>query len=531
MPDSPRTRPHAWNATAPTRWAWVLLVFALLAAANAQTYYRLPGANAQVAGGAVTLEAAGRSATYVQGLGWLDDIDAPPPLLVDGAVLGTRDLLRALGIDVPVLEDVRFGGDQAVRVVLEISGLDDASGLQPLARRGVLEPGRPLVLELPELLLPAAPVDPQRGIDVVLEPVLGATRLSLHAPAATFEVFALEAPTRLVIDVVPQPVEADREAVVRSVGPGISYRRFVAGNGMGLTVVHAVEVAPGAGEVRVVGESRVPRTVAELASGAVVAINAGYFDPATFAAIGLLRVDYGLLSLPSRNRAAFAASGDRLSIARVASEVDVRVDGRVAVTGAAEERVRYIPGFGGLAGSPDRGLLVVNDGVVAMNMVGPRDVPEDAFALAYDPSLRTLALVEPGQRIDIDVRMRPPAFETARYAVEAGPLLVREGEPAFDPAAEAFARGQRILDAYTQQAGVGLRADGTLLLVVAETMRAEDLVGVFLGLGAQDAMRLDSGSSTALLVNGEAVNRAVSRRVISAIVVRNATADAAPGTP
>ena len=139
--------------------------------------------------------------------------------------------------------------------------------------------------------------------------------------------------------------------------------------------------------------------------------------------------------------------------------------------------------------------------------------------------------MEPGQRIDIDVRMRPAAFESARYAVEAGPLLVRDGQPAFDPAVEAFARGQRILDAYTQQAGVGLRADGTLLLVVAETMRAEDLVGVFLGLDAQDAMRLDSGSSTALLVNGEAVNRAVSRRVVSAIVVRSATASATPGTP
>lgn len=508
-----------------------LIVALMFAAAWSQTYYRLPGAQARESGGAIVLETQTGSITYVPGMGWLEPIDAPPPLLVDGAVLGTRELIAALGITVPVLEDVRFGGDAAVRIVLEFSGFADATDFRPLAQRGVIELEAPLVLELPELLLPATPVDPQRNVDVVLEPIEGATRLSVYSSAATYEVFALEGPTRLVIDVVPQPETFEREAIVRDIAPGIRYQRFVAPNGMGLTVVHAVEVAPGAGQVRVVGENGVPRTVAELASGAVVAINAGYFDPATFAAIGLLTVDHGLLSFPSRNRAAFAATGGALAIARVSATVDVAVDGVRVVAAAVEDAVRYVDGFDGLAGEPDKGLLVVVDGVVTQNMVGPRVVPAEGFGLVYDPALRPLALVDPGQRIDVDVRMRPAMFQGARYAVEAGPLLVENGAPAFDPAQESFARGQRILDAYTQQAGVGLRPDGTLLMVVAETMRAEDLVGVFLELGADAAMRLDSGSSTALLIDGDAVNRAVSRRVVSAIVVRTEPVGTAPRTP
>lgn len=513
------------------RLVWVLLTLGCLVGTSfAQTYYHLPGASSQATGGAIVLEGYGQTYTYVQGLGWLEPIDAPPPLLVDGSVLGTIDLIEALGIDVPVLSDVRFGGDSAVRIVLEVHNLADVSSLGRLAQRGVLEEGDVLALDLPELLVPADPIDPQRGVDLMLLPTPGGTRLELRAGLSSYDVFALDGPPRLVIDVVPQPVSAERVTETREVRPGIRYHRFVAGNGMGLSVVHAVEVAPGAGEIRVVGESHVPRTMSELASGAVVAINAGYFDPADFSAIGLLRVDHELLSLPSRNRAAFAASGRDIAIARVSAEVDVLVDDVPIIVDALEDSVRYVDGFGGLVGAPDKGLLIVVDDVIARNVVGPREVPRGAYALIYDPALRSLARADIGQRAEVRVRLRPRAFQTARYAVEAGPLLVADGRPAFEPDLEAFVRGQRILDAYTQQAGIGIRADGTLLLVAAATMRAEDLIGVFLSLDAHTAMRLDSGGSTALLVDGRAVNSAGNRRIVSAIVVRADAAEAAPAT-
>ncbi|MFA5595282.1 MAG: phosphodiester glycosidase family protein, partial [Trueperaceae bacterium] len=102
---------------------------------------------------------------------------------------------------------------------------------------------------------------------------------------------------------------------------------------------------------------------------------------------------------------------------------------------------------------------------------------------------------------------------------EAGPLLVKDGLAAYQPELERFATGQRILDGLTQQAAVGVTADGSTLLVVAETMRASELVPLFLSLGADRAMRLDSGSSTTLVIDGRAVNRSTERRVVSAIVL------------
>jgi exopolysaccharide biosynthesis protein len=104
--------------------------------------------------------------------------------------------------------------------------------------------------------------------------------------------------------------------------------------------------------------------------------------------------------------------------------------------------------------------------------------------------------------------------------VEAGPLLLKDGRPAFEPEREAFARGVRILDEVTQQAAIGVRADGTVLLVAAEAMVAADLVALFEALGARDAMRLDSGGSTTLVADGLVLNRRTERAVANAIVWR-----------
>ena len=53
---------------------------------------------------------------------------------------------------------------------------------------------------------------------------------------------------------------------------------------------------------------------------------------------------------------------------------------------------------------------------------------------------------------------------------------MKDGQPAYEPELERFALGQRILDGLTQQSAIGVTATGTTLLVVAETMRASELV-------------------------------------------------------
>ncbi len=497
----------------------LLLVLTGAAWAQPSTLYRLPGASVHVTDGAIRLSYGGTELTYVEGLGWLGDVRADPPQVSPDGVLVDGSVLDALGVSLPRLADVRFGGNGDVRVVLDVRDLSE-SDVSGLRREGDVASGNPLTLHLPPMLLPASSPDPYHGVEVAVDPEPGGVRASVSGPAFHYKVFPLSNPTRVVIDIVPQK-QAELPEIDRTLAPGVRYRRFNAPSSSGSSVVHLISIAPGDAELRVVGASREPRTLTQLASGAVAGINAGYFDPSTFAAVGLLRVDYGMLSLPTRSRAAVAFSPSGASIARLHAHLSLRVDGRsvdAGETGAGN--IGVATAAGALVGGPRVGVITVQHGVVLGNRVGPRSVPPAGFALVYPPDHRTLARVDAGSSVALDLQLQPASFDAAPYVVEAGPLLVKNGQAAFDPQAEGFPTGQRILDAVTQQSAIGIMPDGTVLLVVAQSMRASDLVPLFLGLGARDAMRLDSGSSATLVADGKPLNRTFERKVVSAIVVR-----------
>jgi hypothetical protein len=501
----------------------LLLLVAPVGAVVAQgvPLYRLPGAAVSQSDGAVTLSYGGITLTYVEGLGWLGSVKADPPEVTPSGVLVDGSILDALGVRLPRLDGIRFGGDGEVRIVLDVSGMTegDLSGLQ---FEGDVAKGNPLKLHLPPMLLPAESPQPYRGVDVTVDPEPGGVQASVSGPAFHYKVFPLGHPARLVVDVVPQ-TQADLPEIQRTLAPGVTYHRFNAPSSSGKSVVHVVSVAPGDAELRVVGTSGRGRTLTELAAGAVAGVNAGYFDPHTFAAVGLLRVDYGLLSLPTADRAAVAFGSSGAIIARLdQAHLSLQVGtSNLDVGDSGSDGVWVATAAGALVGGPRLGVITAQRGVVLGNMVGPRSVPRSGFALVYPPEKRALARVDAGAPVALHLSLQPQAFETAPYAVEAGPMLVQNGQPAYDPTREGFPKGQRILDAVTQQSAIGVKPDGTVLLVVAESMRAADLVPLFLQLGARAAMRLDSGSSSTMVVDGKAVNRTSERHVVSAIVVRS----------
>lgn len=483
-------------------------------------YYRLPGATTTLTDDAVTIRYGAYHETYVAGLGWLSGIAADAPVVQDGEVLVNSSVLDALGVHLPRLEGVRSSGGAEVRVVLDMPGLT-AMQLEGLRGSGHMPAGQQLSFWLPPLLLPELAPDEIGGVALDLRQEEGGTRLLVSGPALDYDVFPLANPTRLVLDLMPKRDLTPVVQTEREVAPGVTYRRFTVHTTSGGSVVHLVSIEPAAGELRVVGESRVPRTTSELASGALVALNAGYFDTTTFNAIGYLLVDHGLQSLPSRNRASIGFSaGQPPLIDRL--DVTIRLHtsfGAIDVGNAQLDDVDVVRTAGAFAGSATRGVLLVQGGRVVENKIGPRRVPEGGYALVYPPGNRSIALLDEGDRVILDTLIEPSSFGQARYAVEAGPLLVKNGQAAYQPELERFALGQRILDGLTQQSAVGVTADGTTLLLVAETMRASELVPLFLSLGADRAMRLDSGSSTTLVIDGRAVNRSSERRVVSAIVL------------
>lgn len=499
----------------------------------------VPGELVRVTGDGVVFQAFGSQASYLEGLGWTTSWALPAPRVEgDGRVQIAPSVAAALRL--PRLVGIRTGLDgSTTRLVLDLADADEAT-LAPSRGDARLAPDRPVEIRLPGVLLPSGALLNADGLSVVAVPADGddGARIRVVGPPARLDAFPLSSPPRVVLDLVPEGPIADLgrddgaatdpgtpgppETEARTqLAPGVRYLRRTADAAHGPTTVHVVELAPGATELRVVGRSGEGRTVAGWADGAVAAINAGYFDPDTFAAIGLRRIGGTLLSWPSRGRAVVGFGAAGTVVARPSARGIVRVDGRTVVDVALEEGepLSWSAAEGARVGSPRHGVIVLDAGGRAVrNVVGPQRVPESGSALAYDPSLRPLALVDAGQQVDVGAVLAPGGLNRSPWAVEAGPMLVQDGRAAFAPELEGFARGQRILDEPTQQAAVGVRADGTVLFVVAERMVAEDLVPLFLSLRADAALRMDSGSSATLVADGRTVNRLLSRRVESAIV-------------
>ena len=278
---------------------------------------------------------------------------------------------------------------------------------------------------------------------------------------------------------------------------------------------------PGYGEFRVVGESFVPRTLSELSVGSLAAINASYFDTADLRTIGLLEIDNTLLSLPTRNRAGIGFGFGSPVIDRIQATVELNISGQVKRFETRRADLQIYTAAGREVGSPRQGAIVVQRGRVLMNKVGPRRVPQGGVVIAYEPDLRELALVDAGDRVSVAADLFPSAFNFVEYAVEAGPLLVADGRAAYEPGLEAFSPNPLSnVNRPASRAAIGLKEDGTVMFVTATNMTARDLVPLFLSLGADRALQMDSGGSSTIVAAGKVINRPPSsqRKIATAVV-------------
>jgi len=93
-----------------------------------------------------------------------------------------------------------------------------------------------------------------------------------------------------------------------------------------------------------------------------------------------------------------------------------------------------------------------------------------------------------------------------------GPRIVRDGRPAGPPDPGIYPSG--FADARHPRTAVGVRADGRLLLVTVDGRQPETSVGMSIGelaallreLGAVEAINMDGGGSTTMVVKGRVVN-------------------------
>lgn len=244
---------------------------------------------------------------------------------------------------------------------------------------------------------------------------------------------------------------------------------------------------------------------------ALAGINANFFDPGSSLPVGFLLDDRRPLSTPYGSRGTLGIGFfGRLHFLNPQIELFLEAaDGNIPVDGVnrpllGDGLVVYTPEYRGPWGTTRDGMrtALVRDGRVMRIGTDVRSIDRDEQLIAATgDAVDRLDDLLPAEPVGLDYRM-DPARHLIRDALQAGPTLIRDGAfVSFDEGFDGDFRTKR-----AARSAVARLSDGRLLFVVAQQGRGSagidlrSLAGELLAMGAEDALALDGGGSSGLVV-------------------------------
>jgi exopolysaccharide biosynthesis protein len=261
---------------------------------------------------------------------------------------------------------------------------------------------------------------------------------------------------------------------------------------------------------------------------ALAGVNGTYFG-AKGEPLGILMVNGELISYSINDRTALIIDkNNRCYIDNVSLGGEAQIEGRtVEITGINRKRgvgevIIYTPRFGPetVEDLPGTILSVVNGEVKMINRARGW-IPENGYALSLDPTyydnLGERARV--GSIVNLTLRLTPlssiPNLEI-KHVIGGGPRLLKAGQVYISRNSEHFRKD--VASSRTSRTAVGISSDGNLVFVTVDKCNAnakgpksvgvtlEELAGIMKDFGCNEAMNLDGGSSSTMVVSGEVVN-------------------------
>ena len=334
----------------------------------------------------------------------------------------------------------------------------------------------------------------------------------------------------------------------QNVGPGIEHLRIIRGHksegeATGPWVINVLRVDLKQVDCRIahaLDEGVGLETTSSIASryGASAAVNAGYFrTTGTFRgeSSGVLVLEGKLISEPIEGRAAFglikSSAGAEIIFGHLnfSGYVESVRGHRLAISGlnrprAADELIVYTPEF-------HRTTLTTPDGVEAIvrrtRIIRIRDgkgssaIPQDGFVISACGNGREwiLANWRVGSVIRLSSKLVPvesemtDSWKGASFIVGGGPQLIKNGKVAIPFEDEKIA-AKFVSDRHPRTAIARLK-DGRMLVAtvdgrqpgVSAGMSLPELADLLLEFGGSEAINLDGGGSTTMVVNGRLVNK------------------------
>ena len=342
---------------------------------------------------------------------------------------------------------------------------------------------------------------------------------------AQHKVTVLKRPNRLVIDVYRIQIVK----VTKDLGNGLAYT-FWQDDMSGLPVrIYALTLAPdsryelrpfsGAGAVN--GRGRLARAVA--ANGARAAVNACYFDTDGWV-IGNCKWDGSFFGVDDTPRSAFIVDKEgKASIQKDLSYLGTvsLPDGRtLTIKGLNRQRITddlvlFNRNYAGSTRTNEHGREVrVSKGrATEVSAKGNMRLDRDSLVLSgHGANADALAHIRRGDRVAIAQTLGSRLADEARLVVGGGPLLVEKGVVNVRSREESMASD--IAYGRAPRTGVGVKADGTVLLMVVDGrsqysagMSLKEFATYLKRFGAVSAVNLDGGGSSEMVLDGRIMNR------------------------
>ena len=339
-----------------------------------------------------------------------------------------------------------------------------------------------------------------------------------------YKIYALENPHRLVVDIFR--INLVQES--RELEPGVVHTYLQDEiNGQQIQA-HVIAVSPQANfELRPFSAAgtyngRGLLTKAASAYGARIAVNASYFDSSGWV-IGVNKDRGQLMSVDATPRSAYVDNGlQRFFIKDVAyrGQVQLPQGGTLPIKGMNRERITddvvlYNEYFASSTKTNQWGIEIKlrNHRIIDISTQGNMSIEPGTQVLSAHGYAHKNALsqLKVGDTLELQESLGSTWADQAKIIVGGGPLLLENGQVNVRTREEFIASD--IAWGRAPRTALGLKRDGTLLLLVVDGrskqskgLTLEELAIYFLRLGARDALNLDGGGSSIMVIDGQAVN-------------------------
>lgn len=333
------------------------------------------------------------------------------------------------------------------------------------------------------------------------------------------------------------PVHTDE---TKQVFPGVVHRQILDDG----VVTNILSVSPDAVDIRpysamnaAIGTESLPSIARR--HKAPIAINGGFYEMSgTFRgeSVGALKIDGEWISEPEQGRGviAFKTVNGKIesTIDRIALQHEIMLpNGRsLKIDGINRDRQRnelllYRPNFHFVTLTmPDGVEVVVRNNTVTEihDAQGSTPIPKDGYILSANGWKRValLAQVKIGDTLRIQEKVIPErmgeskSWEGYTHIIGGGPLLLRNGVVSTRDAYEREGFDSAFHSFWHPRTAVGKKADGTLFFVtisaakpgVRRGVMLHKLAKLFVEWGATDAVNLDGGGSTMMVIRNEIVS-------------------------